>query len=490
MYDLIIRGGTVATAADTVVQDIAIQNGKIVALGSNLGEALQVIEAKDKIITPGGIDSHCHIEQKSSSGLMTADDFYSASRSAAFGGTTTIIPFAAQHKGQSLYDVFDDYHRRASEKSVIDYAYHLIIADPSAAVMGEQLEAMIERGVTSFKIYMTYESLKLDDYQILEVLFRARELQSLVMIHAENNDVIRWLTDKLLALGHSQPKYHAISHARIAESEATHRAISLAELLDTPLLIVHVSSAEATAEIRHAQERGLKIYGETCPQYLFLTAQDLDREGMDGAMYCCSPPPRDKASQEVIWQGLCNGTFSVFSSDHSPYRFDSSGKLAAGKTPSFDKIANGVPGLEIRLPMLFSAGVGTGRMSLNQFVAVTATNAAKMYGIYPQKGTIAVGSDADIVIWDSQRQVTLSSEMLHDEAGYTPYSGTKVTGWPEIVLSRGRVVIADNQLQVERGSGAYVHCGLSEYAAPSGKTVSELNPASNFGAQILGANND
>ncbi len=484
-YDLIIRNGTTVTEKIKQKQDVGIKYGKIVTLGEIPEKGIREIDAAGKLVLPGGIDAHCHIEQKSSSGIMTADDFYSGSVSAAYGGTTTLLPFAAQHRGQSLREVVDDYMACAKPKSVIDYGFHLIISDASDAIIGQELPAMIEDGITSFKIYMTYDDLKLDDYEILNVLAAARREQAMVMIHAENHDVIRWITEKLLDQGKGAPRYHAIAHARIAEKEATHRAISLAELLDTPMLIVHVSSEAALNEIRRAQERGLKIYGETCPQYLFLTIDDLDKDGMDGAMFCCSPPPRDKSSQEAIWEGLIDGSFTVFSSDHAPYRFDSSGKLAAGPTPTFDKIANGVPGLEIRMPLLFSEGVQTGRMDIHRFVEVTATNAAKTYGLYPRKGTIAIGSDADLAIWDTEKQVEITAEKIHDNMDYTPYEGMIANGWPVTVINRGRIVIEDEELKVERGSGEYLRRERPEAAKPLGKLPPEMDPEKNFGAEFI-----
>ncbi|MDG1997312.1 MAG: dihydropyrimidinase [Emcibacteraceae bacterium] len=484
-YDLVIRNGHTVTDIEKKKQDIGIKDGIIVALGENLEAGAREIDATDKLILPGGIDAHCHIEQKSSSGIMTADDFYSGSVSAAFGGTTTFIPFAAQHRGQSLRQVVDDYMACAEPKSVIDYGFHLIISDASDAIIGQELPAMIEDGITSFKIYMTYNDLKLDDYEILNVLAAARREQAMVMIHAENHDVIRWITEKLLDQGCGAPRYHAIAHATLAEKEATHRAITLAELLDTPMLVVHVSSEAALNEIRRAQERGLKIYGETCPQYLFLTIDDLDKDGMDGSMFCCSPPPRDKASQEAIWEGLIDGSFTVFSSDHAPYRYDSSGKLSAGAEPTFDKIANGVPGVEIRMPLLFSEGVQTGRMNIHRFVEVTSTDPAKTYGLYPRKGTIAIGSDADIAIWDTEKQVTISADTLHDNMDYTPYEGMVSNGWPTTVISRGRIVIEDEELKVERGSGQYLKRERPEAAKPTNNLVREMNPETNFNAKFI-----
>ncbi len=484
-FDIVIRNADMATATDRMQGDIGIRDGRIVALAEKLGPGKTELDATGKLVLPGGIDSHCHIEQPSSSGVMTADDFYSGTVSAAFGGTTTVIPFAAQEKDKSLRQIVDAYHAAAAPKAVIDYAFHLIIANPSEEVMGQELPALIEDGITSFKVYMTYDALKLNDQQMLTVLSEARNLGALVMVHAENHDVIQWLTDKLLEGGNRAPKFHAIAHARVAESEATSRAIQLARIIDTPMLIVHVSAEEATDAIRNAQTQGLKIYGETCPQYLFLTADDLDRDGMDGAMFCCSPPPRDTESQESIWRGLKNGTFQVFSSDHAPYKFDETAKLKHGPNASFKQIANGVPGLELRLPLLFSEGVGKGRLSLHEFVALTSTNAAKMYGLFPRKGTIAIGADADLVIWDTERQVTVNYDMIHDNVGYTPYEGRQITGWPETVMNRGRIVVQDGELQVNRGSGTFLPCDKPDTARPQGRLEPEVDPSRNWGASVL-----
>jgi dihydropyrimidinase len=461
-----------------------------VALGENLDQngngGAQVIDAAGKLVLPGGVEGHCHIEQISSSGVMTADDFYSGTVSAVFGGTTTVIPFAAQQKGDSLRKTVEAYHACAGPKAVIDYGFHLIISDPSEQVIGQELPALIKDGYTSFKVYMTYDDLRLDDYQMLEVLSAARREGAMVMVHAENHDMIRWLSQKLLDGGHWQPQYHAVSHSRAGEGEAAHRAIAMSRLMDQPILVVHVSSEEAMDEIRLAQDKGLKIFAETCPQYLFLTAQDLQRDGMDGAMFCCSPPPRDANDQAAMWRGLANGTFSIFSSDHAPYRFDDSGKLKAGPQPTFKQIANGVPGIELRLPLLFSEGVGKGRIDLNRFVALTATNVAKLYGLHPQKGTIAVGSDADIAIWDPNLEQTIEHAMLHDEVGYTPYTGIKLKGWPTTVLSRGKVVVSDDTLHAKRGDGQFLPRACSEAAEPLNRLEPEMDPARNFGADLLG----
>src|SRR5579884_498657 len=285
-YDLVIRNGTVVTAADTQSCDIGVKDGVVATLGRGLPAGARDIDAAGKLVLPGAIDSHCHIEQHSSAGVMCADDFYSATVAAAFGGTTTVIPFAAQHKGQSLRRVVEEYHEAAAPKAVVDYAFHLIISDPTPEVLGQELPALIRDGYTSFKVYMTYDLLKLDDRQMLDILAVARREGALVMVHAENHDMIKWLAERLTERGLVAPRHHATSHARLAEGEATHRAVALSQLLDVPLLIVHVSAAEAISVIRDAQTKGLRIYGETCPQYLFLTADDLERPGLEGAKFC------------------------------------------------------------------------------------------------------------------------------------------------------------------------------------------------------------
>jgi len=471
-YDLVVRNGTVATAADVFRADIGVADGRIATIGAKLGRGRREIDAQGKIVTPGGVDSHCHIAQRSSLGVMTADDFFTATRSAACGGTTTVIPFAAQYRGMSLRQVVKDYHASAEGKAVVDYAFHLIISDPTEQVSGQELPALIKDGYTSFKIYMTYDLLKLDDRQILEVLTVARRERALVMVHAENHDVISWLSEKLLTSGHSAPRFHAVAHAPIAEREATSRAISLAELMDVPILIVHVSAREAMEQIRLAQDRGLKVYAETCPQYLFLTADDLDRPGFEGAKYMCSPPPRDKANQEAVWRGIETGVFEVFSSDHAPYRYDDpEGKMKHGRNAPFKKVANGVPGLEVRTALLFSEGVGKGRIDLPKFVAVTATNATKLYGLYPRKGTIAVGADADLAIWDPEKSVTITQSMLHDAMDYTPYEGRQIKGWPVITLVRGEPVAEDGEFVGKAGRGQFLKCGISPASKPLGQTV-------------------
>ena len=483
--DFLIRNGTVATAADVSRCDVAITDGKIVALGHELGEANRTIDAAGMLVLPGGVEGHCHIEQMGSLGVMTADDFYTGTVAAVFGGTTSILSFAAQHRGQSLRKTVDDYMARAMAKAVIDYSFHLIISDPTPQVLGQELPALIKDGLSSFKVYKTYDKLALTDMQILEVLSVARRHGAFVLVHAENHDMIKWLRQRLVERGHVEPRYHAISHPRIGEGEATNRVIALSRLAAVPILIVHVSTEEAMAEIREAQTAGFKIFAETCPQYLLLTANDLDREEMEGAKFCCSPPLRDRQSQQAMWRGLRNGTFQIFSSDHAPYSMDAGGKLSAGPKPTFIQIPNGLPGIELRAPLLFSEGVNKGSIDINQFVALTATNPAKLYGMYPRKGTIAVGSDADIAIWDPHKQVTIRYEMLHDASGYTPYEGMQVKGWPVLVLSRGRVAVEHGELKLARGSGKFLARDLSDAAIPLGALEPEIAPQTNFGTELM-----
>ncbi len=468
-FDTIIRGGTVATAADTFTCDIGIRGEKIVALGDDLGDAAEIVDASGRLVLPGGIDSHVHLSQPSAPGIVMADDFETGTRAAAFGGNTMVLPFAMQQKGESLRQVVKDYHAKADGNCFVDVSFHLIIADASDRVLGQELPALVNDGYTSFKVFMTYEGLALSDLELLNVMAVARETGALVMVHAENYDAIRFLTDRLERAGKTAPHYHVASRPIPVEREATHRAISLAELVDVPVLIVHVSNREAMEEIRRAQQKGLKVYGETCPQYLVLTAQDLEGLNMEGAKYVCSPPPRDAASQQACWEGLQQNVFTLFSSDHCPFRYDDAhGKLTPKGRTSFRWVPNGIPGVETRLPILFSEGVGKGRISLNEFVALTATNHARTYGLYPRKGTIAVGSDADIAIWDPGREVTISQSLMHHATDYTPYEGFKVTGWPVATMVRGKFVVRDGKLVGPKGGGTYVSRAKSPLAVPAG----------------------
>lgn len=460
LFDLVVRNATVATAADTFRSDIGIRDGRVVQLGERLGAAMNDIDAQGRVVTPGGVDAHCHLDQQMEPPVRMADDFDSGTRSAACGGTTTVIPFAAQAKGQSLRAAVLDYHARAEGRAHVDYAFHLIVSDPTPAVLNDELPSLIAEGYTSFKIYMTYDDLKLGDGQILDVLEVARRHGALAMVHAENADCIEWLTRRLEAGGRTAPRFHAHARPMMVEREATHRAIALSELVDVPILIVHVSGREAVEQIRWARGHGLQIYAETCPQYLFLTAADLGSDdSYMGARCVCSPPPRDRQNQEVIWDGLVDGLFTVFSSDHAPFRFDApEGKKPGGEEVAFRHIPNGIPGLETRLPLLYSEGVLGGRISLNRFVELTATNPAKAYGLHPRKGTIAVGADADLVIWDEGEKVIRNAD-LHHQVDYTPYEGRVLKAWPGLTLSRGEVVWDGRSCTSRSGRGRFLRCG-------------------------------
>jgi len=463
-FDLVVRGGKVATASDVFRADIAVRDGRIAALGEDLGPADTVLDARGKLVTPGGIDSHCHMDQQAWEGQETCDDFRSGTCSAACGGTTTVIPFAMPLRGQSLRAVVEDYHLRARGKAMIDYAFHLVVADPSPQVLGQDLPALIHDGCTSFKIYLTYEGLALSDYEVLQVLDLARRERAMVMVHAENDGVVRWLTERLLAAGRHDIKYHLHAHPAAGDREATHRAITFAELTGVPILITHVSHQMAAEQIRWAQGRGLRLYGETCPQYLFLSAEDIELQGLEGAKCVCTPPPREKANQAHMWQGLQNGTFQVFSSDHSAHRYTE--KVKHGPLAPFTKVALGVPGIELRMPLLLSEGVGKGRIDINRFVALTATNAAKIYGLYPRKGSIVVGADADLAIWDLEREWVVRHDLLHDNCDYTPYEGMRLTGYPHATVSRGEIVWQEGEIHARAGRGRYLPCDLPEPPQP------------------------
>ncbi|SAK89873.1 phenylhydantoinase [Caballeronia arationis] len=467
--DLVVRRARVATASDTFDADIGVAGGRIVQLGVDLPKGVREIDAAGRVVTPGGVDAHCHFDQPMAPPLRMADDFDTGTRAAACGGTTTVIPFAAQMKGQSLKAAVADYHHRAEGRAHVDYAFHLIVSDPTPAVLKEELPALIRDGYTSFKIYMTYDDLKLDDGQILDVLAVAREHGAMAMVHAENADCIEWLTKRLEAAGRTAPRFHAHSRPMLVEREATHRAISLAELVDVPVLIVHVSGREAVEQIRWARAHGLKVYAETCPQYLFLTAADLGiDDSYQGAKCVCSPPPRDKANQEIIWDGLNDGLFTLFSSDHAPFRYDApEGKKPDREEVSFRHIPNGIPGVETRMPLLYSEGVLAGRMTLNRFVELTATNPAKAYGLHPRKGSIAIGSDADLVIWN-ERELVLRNADLHHAVDYTPYEGQTLKAWPALTLIGGAVVW-DGQFHPRAGLGRFLRCGKPTLAPDGGR---------------------
>jgi dihydropyrimidinase len=375
-----------------------------------------------------------------------------------------------------------DYAALAREGAVVDYAFHLMVANPDEQTIGTDLPALISAGHRSVKLFMTYDAVQVDDGQLLDVLVAARKAGALVCLHAENHGLLKWMGERLTKRGYVAPKYHAMAHPRAAEVEAFHRVIAFSELLDQPICIFHVSTAEGTAVIREARGRGVKIYAETCPHYLLMTAAELDKPGIEGAKWVCSPPQRASADQEALWRALALGDLQILSSDHAPYRFDESGKLNAGPSPGFKQIANGMPGLEMRLPVLFDAMVSQGRLGLKKFVELTATAPAQIYNL-PGKGSLAIGMDADIAIWDAGRKVTLADN-LHDNTGYNPFSGRRITGWPETVLLRGAVVVSDGTLKTAAGSGKLLLREAGEATKPTGVLSPEFDPARNFGAEL------
>lgn len=433
--------------------EIGVKDGKISCLGTSLlrGDQTKIIDARGGYITPGGVDSHVHFAQDNS---PTGDNFVTGSRSAIAGGTTTVLAFASQLKTEtSVIPTVEEYHTRAKDQSYCDYGFHLILTNPTPQIMSTEMPQLIEQGITSVKLYMTYEPLKLGDSQLLEVLMAARALGFTTMVHAENSDIISLITNRLEAAGHTDPFYHAISRPQIAENEATYRIISLAELTDTPILIVHMSSEIAMKHVRKAQTRMLPIHAETCPQYLFLLSERLKGSHQDeyeGAKCVCSPPLRhDPKDLDAMWRGIANGTFTTFSSDHAPSTYDHSGGKKLGIKDGimrYRDIPNGVPGVETRLPLLFSfAGRDKdSRLSLERFVQLTSSDPAKLYGLEGVKGNIAPGYDADLVVWYPENElsggVTIEQRTLHHGVDYTPYEGMKVRSWPRYTILRGKTV--------------------------------------------------
>jgi dihydropyrimidinase len=473
-FSIVIRGGTVVLPQGVARVDIGIRDDIIAAIGEHLGAGINEINAAGQIVAPGGVDPHAHIEQISGGGLLNADTFESATTSAAFGGTTTVIPFAAQHVGCALDRVVADYHNLADRGAVIDYAFHMILADPSEQTLKTHLPKLVKEGHSSVKVFMTYDRIKLDDEQMLDVLAAARDNGALVCVHAENHGMISFMSKRLLANGLTAPSAFWMSHPRLAEVDAIQRLVAMSQLVDQPIMVFHISTADGAEVVRKARAEGVKLFGETCPHYLLLTADDVNKPGLEGAKWMCSPSLRTASDQDALWQALARDDLQVLSSDHAPYRFDSSGKLSAGANPTFKQIANGLPGLEVRLPLLFDAAVTRGRLGLERFVEITSTAPARLYGLYPKKGALAVGSDADIAIWNTTKTVRLSSSMLHDRAGYTPYEGRVVKGWPETVLSRGRVAVREGTLQVTPGSGRFLPRPAGDAAKPIGRPSAEF----------------
>jgi dihydropyrimidinase len=450
----LLRGGTVVTATDLYRGDVLIEDEQIAAIARSFAEvsADRTIDASGKYVIPGGIDVHTHLDMPFG-GTTSADDFESGTVAAAHGGTTSVVDFAIQYRGQTLRQALDAWRKKAEGKAAIDYGFHMIVTELTDAVEGE-MDALVREGVTSFKLFMAYPGVfMLDDGSIFRALLRTRENGGTICMHAENGGVIDVLVKRALAEGKTAPKYHALTRPARAEAEATHRAIALAEMAGVPIYIVHLSAAEALEMVTQARDRGLPAYAETCPQYLFLSYDNYEEPGFDGAKYVMSPPLRGKETQDRLWRGLASNDLQAVSTDHCPFCMKEQKELGRD---DFSKIPNGAPGIETRMSLVFDGGVRTGKIGLNRFVELTSTSPAKIFGLFPRKGTVAPGSDADLVVFDPNRKVTLSAKTLHMKVDYNPYEGREVTGAADTVLSRGRVVVEDGKFVGKAGAGSFL----------------------------------
>jgi dihydropyrimidinase len=450
---LLIKGGTVATATDQYTGDVLVEGEKITAIGTSLAvPADRVIDATGKYVFPGGIDVHTHLDMPFG-GTTSADDFESGTIAAPLGGTTTVVDFAIQYRGQTLHHALDAWAKKAEGKAAIDYGFHMIITELSDQVE-QEMDALVRQGVTSFKLFMAYPGVfMLDDASIFRALLRTGKNGGTICMHAENGGVIDVLVKKALAEGKTAPKYHALTRPARAEAEATHRAIALAEIAGVPIYIVHLSASEALEMVTEARDRGLPAYAETCPQYLFLSYDNYEEPGFEGAKYVMSPPLRSKETQDRLWRGLAFNDLQAISTDHCPFCMKEQKTLGEG---DFSKIPNGAPGIETRMSLVYDGGVRPGRISLNRFVELTSTAPAKIFGLFPRKGTIAPGSDADIVIFDPGKKVRLSANTLHMKVDYNPYEGREVTGATDTVISRGRVIVDGGKFTGRAGSGSFL----------------------------------
>ncbi len=454
MATTLIKAGRIITATDDYIADILIDGDKIKLIGSSLpAQADRVIDARGKCVIPGGIDAHTHMELNVGA-AVSSDDFQTGTIAAAHGGTTTIIDFCTQSRTGTMHAALDGWFAHA-EKSVIDYGAHMIVANLPDSLLPE-LDALVREGVTSFKMFTAYpDRLQLDDGTIFKAMLRARANGGFVLMHAENGSVIDYFIQKFLAEGKTTPNYHPLSRPHQTEAEATHRVIALAELADVPVYIVHVSSRFAMEEIRAARQRGVPAFGETCPQYLALASEQYADGSFDGARFVCSPPIRERANQEPLWRALDDNTLQAVATDHCPFTTKQK-ELGIG---NFSKIPNGVPGVENRMHIIYQGGVAQRGWSMNRFVQITSTAPAKLFGLFPRKGTLAVGSDADIVLWDPQRKYTISAATHFMRVDYNPYEGMTIDGSPSLVLARGRVIFDEDKFLGKRGQGEFLKRG-------------------------------
>jgi dihydropyrimidinase len=448
--DCVIKNGTVVTADGMVVADVGIEGERIAAIGAGL-QGDRVIEAAGHYVFPGFIDAHVHLQMVIGD-IVTGDDFATGTVAAAWGGTTTVIDFTENCRGQGLAEWVEKRRAQADSHVAVDYALHLTLADATVNTLA-QLPALARAGYASAKLYTTYDGVRLEDREFLALLAAARDCHVLPMVHTENDHAIAYLTAQLLSQGHTAPKYHALSRPPLVEAEAANRVAVLAQLVNSPLYVAHLTCAETLDRVQAARQRGQKVYAETCPQYLFLSQDDLASPGFEGAKFVLSPALRDKAHWNILWAALAEGELQVVSTDHCPWSYEKQKVLGRD---SFAKIPNGAPGIETRVPLLFSEGVGLGRLSMQRFVEVCATGPARIFGLYPRKGVIAVGSDADLVIYDLNKEVKLSYKNLHQHVDYCPYEGRTVHGYPRTVLLRGQVIVEDGQFVGHAGQGRFI----------------------------------
>jgi dihydropyrimidinase len=451
----VIRNGRIVTAVDDYNADLLIEDGKVAMIAKSIDiDADKVIDARGRLVIPGGIDPHTHMDLPFG-GASSSDDFETGTIAAAHGGTTTIIDFAVQYKGQSLNEAVDVWHAKAEGKASVDYGFHLICTDLPDSRLPE-MKGMIDQGVSSFKLFMAYPGVFLvDDATIYKAMQTAGANGGLICMHAENGVVIDAIVKQAIAAGHTSPKYHALTRPTKAEAEGVHRAIALAEIAETSVYIVHLSNSDALEEVTRARDNGVPAYAETCPQYLFLDYSVYEQPGFEGSKYVMTPPIREKWNQDKLWRGLKFNDLQVVSTDHCPFCMK---EKELGRD-DFTKIPNGGPGVEHRMSLVYNGGVAGGRISLNRFVEITSTNAARIFGLFPRKGTIAVGSDADIVIFDPDEEMTISAKTHHMRVDYSCYEGMKVRGVTKTVLSRGEVVIEEGEYVGRKGHGTFLKRG-------------------------------
>ncbi|GAB6153657.1 dihydropyrimidinase [Desulfosporosinus burensis] len=451
---IVLNGGTIVTAADMYQADVRIEGERIVAIGYEIKQpGDQAIDVDGCFLFPGGIDPHTHFDLPMGT-FSTADDFFTGSKAAVLGGTTTILDFATQFKGETLKEALENWHAKAEGKCYVDYGFHMAITDWNEQIAQEITDLVQVEGVPSFKLYMAYKNiLQVDDGALLQALRHAGESGALVCVHCENGDVIYDLVHEAVAQGKTSPKYHPLTRPPEAEEEATARVIALAQIAKAPLYIVHLTCKGALQAVTKAKLKGIEVYAETCPQYLLLDNSYYNLEGFNSAKYVISPPLRSIDHQQELWSGLQTGILDVVATDHCAFNYQGQKELGFN---DFSKIPNGAPGVETRMGLLYTYGVMTGKLSIHEFVALTSTNAAKLFGLFPRKGTIAPGSDADLVVWDPRISSVISVDSLHQDVDYTPFEGFKQTGQATQVFLRGKQVVQNGHLIEEKPTGNYL----------------------------------